>query len=363
MEKQEEIEFENPIKKVKDVEKEREKILSSVSSFSSDNINSKVALILNNFPDTRDSDFKLQIKYWEIFQPDLVNGKTIHLDNYPKLERLNTIVRARAFIQNTCGLFEASPEVKEHRGLLADDEKEKIKKEKPDYPVISIFADESGKNDKTLIVGSIWFLHESSANELIQRIFTWRNTNDIKNEFHFRNINDKNLQTYKKLVEILIAHSSAVGFRAITVERAGISHVQDAFIKLYSQLILKGIEFENKSGRAKLPRYIQFIKDKEEDGFDKLLLSEVRERLESSSKLHFNGELLIDFLRADDSKQQPFLQLADLFASSINRIYNQVGNSFSAKDDFAQYFLNAFGVTMNLSQVYKESDISFHISL
>jgi hypothetical protein len=360
---QEKINFEEPQKKVRDIEKERGKILDSVARFASENITSRVSLILNNFPDTRDSDIRLQIKYWEMFQPDLFNGTVIDVEDYPKLEHLSTITRARAFIQNTCGLFEASPDVQEQRGVLANEEKEKIRREKPDYPAITVYADESGKNDKTLIVGSVWLLNEKISYEFYQQFFAWKQQQGIRGEFHFRNITERNIDSYKQLVDMLNAKSGAMGFRAITVERAGISNVQDAFIRLYSQLLLRGIEFENETGRARLPRYIQFVKDKEEDGYDKLLLAEVRDRLISHSQSRFSGNLHVDFLRAEDSVQHPYLQLSDLLASSINRIYNQPGSGNNPKDEFATFFLNSFGITMNLTKLISDTDLSYHISL
>lgn len=322
----------------RDIEKERQRILSAVSSFSSENVNARVALVLNNFPQTRDSDIGLQIKYWELFQPELLNGRSITLEDYSKITRLPTIARARAFIQNTCGLFRASPEVREQRGKLEEEEKEKLKKGKPDYPAMTIFADESGKNERTLIVGSVWFLDALTANELINEIFAWRHESSIKGEFHFTNINDGNIRHYKHLVNLLNAKSSAIGLKVITVERSGISNVQDAFIRLYAHLLLKGIENEESSGRAKLPRYIQFMKDKEEEGYDKLMLSEIESRLKTASESHFQNKLYIDFLRAEKSEDHPFLQVADLFASSINRIYNQPGTTNTAKDEIRPLF-------------------------
>jgi hypothetical protein len=184
MEKKEKPDFEKPLKSARDKEKDRDRILSSVSSFSSENMNSRVALLLNNYPWTRDSDFELQKKYWETFQPELLNGETVHFDNYHKLASLTSIARARAFIQNTCGLFEASLLVRAQRGMLEEEEKAKIKQEKPDYPAITVYADESGKNEKILIVGSVWVLNATTSNELMRDIFAWRRDTNIKSEFH-----------------------------------------------------------------------------------------------------------------------------------------------------------------------------------
>ena len=61
-----------------------------------------------------------------------------------------------ATIQNVCGLFQPSAEVAVYRRLLRDETKKKVGEDKPGPPVLSVHADESGKNQRYLVVGSVW---------------------------------------------------------------------------------------------------------------------------------------------------------------------------------------------------------------
>jgi hypothetical protein len=59
------------------IEKERQEILEGVSSYKTDTIRDRVAWTLNHFPETRDSDITLQLKYWETFESDIFKGGLI----------------------------------------------------------------------------------------------------------------------------------------------------------------------------------------------------------------------------------------------------------------------------------------------
>ena len=63
-----------------------------------------------------------------------------------KLTPLTTLTRARAKIQNEYKLFVATPEVREKRGKLSEEEKQKAIQDKPNYPIFTVYMDDSGKN-------------------------------------------------------------------------------------------------------------------------------------------------------------------------------------------------------------------------
>ncbi len=144
----------NPKEKNEEIiEKERQEILESVSSYKTDTIRDRVAWILNHFPESRDSDITLQLKFWETFEPHIFKGSSINPNDLYELTRLTSITRARQTIQNDYNLFLASPEVRERRGTMSEEEKEKIISSKPSYPIFTVYMDDSGKNAKHLIIG------------------------------------------------------------------------------------------------------------------------------------------------------------------------------------------------------------------
>jgi len=97
------------------IEKEKKELLASLAGGNFTTQKTKVAAILNLYPESRNSDITLALKYWETFQPEIHNTLGILPKDLFRLERLHYIVRARAKIQNEYGLFPADAKVRNHR--------------------------------------------------------------------------------------------------------------------------------------------------------------------------------------------------------------------------------------------------------
>lgn len=152
------------------------------------NITLKVANILNRYPDTRNSDIELQIRYWQTYEG--VTGDRIGLKRMTKLTKLTSISRARATIQNEYKLFVADEEVRKRRKALGDEEKEIQILNKPVYSKINIFADETGKDENYVIVGGVWLLDEQLMAKIMRDSINWSNQKSkqgikVPEEFHF----------------------------------------------------------------------------------------------------------------------------------------------------------------------------------
>ncbi len=342
---------------------EEEDILNSVADARTDTILHRVAWILNHFSETRNSDITCQLKYWSSFESEMYNEDYITSDDLYRLTKLTSISRARARIQNTHKLFLASPDVRKRRGVLEDEEKDKAIQQRPNYPVYAIYADESGKTADHMIVGSMWILNGIDTKNLYNSITEWREITGFKGELHFQNINDGNIDYYRQVLSILKNKSSAISFKALSLERKGIANKDDALVLMYYYLLIEGVDHENKSGRAPLPRSIQLWKDAEEPGADRLMLRQLQERLEYAGKIKFQDKLIVDDMRAVDSKKLNLIQLADLFTGSINRVLNATGDVKKAKDRFAMDFLIEFGLNKKLEQFNEIGDCAFYAHL
>jgi hypothetical protein len=132
---------------------------------------------------------------------------------------------------------------------------------------------------------------------------------------------------------------------------------------LYYLLLTEGVEHENKTSRAPLPRALSLWKDQEESSRDKLFLAELRDRLKQAAVTRFRDELEIDQLEVVDSASDPFIQLADLFTSSLNRTLNGDPNKVGAKDKFANYFLERIGMSREHEKPLRDEDVVAHIRL
>ena len=75
------------------LEAEKAATVRAVASAKFDTIQERVAWVLNHFPDTRNSDIALQLKYWERFEPDLYDGRAVEPKDMFKLTRLTSLQR------------------------------------------------------------------------------------------------------------------------------------------------------------------------------------------------------------------------------------------------------------------------------
>ena len=344
------------------LEAQREKVLLSVNSATLDTIQQRVAWVLNHYPEGRDSDISLQLRYWEHFEPDY-NGEWIKAEDLYRFARLPSLRRARAKIQNEYRLFLASPEVQKHRGKLDEAEKERAAEQRPAYPIFAVYADESGKTDDNLVVGSVWFLHGPETASLITEIADWRSRRSFDGELHFKSITKAKLPVYRELADLVAARSNTVSFKAISAPRAGVGNIQSALVELYYLLLVNGVQHESDTERGPLPRRLQLWKDAEEPGFDSLLLGNIRDRLAQAGQSRFNGQLEPDEFEAVPSSELDLVQVADLFTSSVSRVLNATGSRSHPKDEFADYFLALLGMPSGPSNQIEDKDITYHISL
>ncbi|WP_339144850.1 DUF3800 domain-containing protein [Pseudoalteromonas galatheae] len=342
-------EEEKAAKKLEKLEKKRQQLLNDLSNCNLNTLEQRVAWLLNHKPETRNSDVTLQVEYWKAFESDLVGGSYIDLNNYKQATRLPSIARSRAHIQNDHNLFLASEEIRKRRGKLEEDKRsDVIVRDKPSKSY-SVFADESGKTDTYLIVGSLWILNGIGTRKLIEAITKFKHEKNLNSEFHFKRIDKNNLQLHLEFLRLLKEHSSTFSFKALHVERKGIKNVDQALNQLFFNLLCLGVEHENSTGRAPLPRSLSFDKDMASEGPDKLMLADIKEKLRIHSATKYNDDLYLDEFRSVDSKDLHFMQIADLFTSSINRTINTAGDG--PKDIFAKAFLLEFGMTSSSNSI------------
>lgn len=345
------------------LECEKEELLARVGSSEISSMRHRVAWLLNRFPHTRNSDIALMIKYWEVFDKDVFKGTYVAVKDLYKLTRLTSIARARARIQNQYRLFLADHEIQERRGTLEEDERERAI-EVPDYPVYAVYLDESGKTSHYLIVGSLWFLTSGTESlDLFLASRQLRETRNFSGEFHFAEMKKDDVPIYKELIDLFLTRGGTISFKFITVPRYGIKNIQTALGDLYYHLLMKGIDHENSTGRAPLPRILQAWKDLEEAGADKLLMANLADRMKQSAASVYENKLVVEEFVATDSKKSIFLQVADIMASSVNRIRCRSGEARNHKDELADYLVERLGISPTHDLDICVGDLAAHIEL
>lgn len=355
----------NDQEKLEKREDERKILLEHISSATTNTLRDKVAWILNHHPETRNSDVSLTLKFWETFESDIYNGQVIKPDDLYKLTRQTSIARERARIQNIYQLFQADSEIRERRGKLSEEEKEKAVEDKPKgWPTLVAYMDESGKNANQLIVGSMWFLGGGyPILNLHKKLMEYKKQANYEREFHFSAMGRSDLPIYKGMMNLFLKETPAVSFKIVSVPTSGIGDKQKALQDLFYHLLIRGVESENETRRAVLPRILQVWKDAEEEGADRLLMADLDDRLKQAANSRFNKELFVDEIRCVSSDKNIFMQVADLLTSSANRVLNHSGSQRNHKDEFAEFFLDAIGVGTTFSPNEQVGDIVAHITL
>jgi hypothetical protein len=323
--------------------KDKANFLEKLAAGDINHVQTRVAWILNRYPSARDSDVTLQVQYWRTFNRNLLSGpNTVTLENLYRLTRLTDIARARAKIQNEYHLFLASEGVRRRRIAKEGEERERQIDDQPPLSTLTVYSDESGKTDTHLIVGSVWFLSGEDLGNVTIALDEWREIIGFKDELHFTKINERNVDRYLNVINILDTFAATISFRAITIERRGHADISRVLDDLLLHLLVRGVKHEHDSGRAPLPRSISVFKDAEEEFRDKLAVENLTLDLKNASKSQFDGKLHVSLVSAIDSKVLIPIQLADLFIGSLNRRLNGKEDGTHAKDKFARAFLERF---------------------
>jgi len=353
--------------KAAQLDQERQSLLAVVAASRPDTLVHKVGWILNNYPDSRNSDITLQLRYWETFCSDQYGGGAITPDDLYRLPRLTSLTRARARVQNTLKMFLADAEVRKHRGTLSEEEREEaVAARHAAAPVYAIYVDESGKTQANLLVGGLWILQGPETFRIAMKLIEWRDATGFRDELHFTEVDEQSLSPFKQAVDIVVENASALSLKYVAVPRAGAGPVRDLVPKLIYHLVVRGILHEHESDRAPLPRNLQLWKDAEEPGYDRIVLAELGDRLRNAAAGQFNGQLVIDILEAADSKDNDLLQVADLFTASINRIINPPDprpRNPGPKDELARYVVSRTGVSLEAESQDQYEDLAVRINL
>ena len=348
--------FEENNSKEERVEKEKQELLNRVVSGQIENIRDRVAYILNYSNEARNSDIELAWLYWETFEREKFSGSMISKEQMKEIARIPSLSRIRAKIQNEYKLFQADDTVKRFRGMLKEDKRIEAIEDKPrGIGQYSVYIDETGKNQEYLSVGSLWILKFNviTITSATIELKKWIKEKQIDFEFHFKELTKNRLPLYKEFFVKFLTMFPETGFKLIVLNNKGFSDKAKAITDLTYHLISKGIEHENSTGRAPLPRVLQVWIDEEEKGSDQLKIENIKERLKSQK---MDGLYLGDF-EAVSSKGSFYVQIVDLFTASINRKLHSSTDTH-IKDEFANFVLNV--LRFDINQINKQNtDIDY----
>ena len=343
------------------------------------NVIDKTAYVLWQDADTRNSDILLSLRLYEIFYPDFVKNRKIEFKDFWNIPKMYDIQRNRADIQNTEGLFPAVDEVRIKRKKKESEfhsyyseEKTKHYNTLPDY---YLYLDESGKTDQYFILGGLLIngglnndSQEFRFNNLKKELNSKYHLN-IK-EFKFTDINSRNIKLYKDLIDISFAEGIPMTFVSIIVENKGLKRKTDKNktndlleLLLNDKLVSLIVRATCSSPYASSKAKVNVTIDKDSSGYDMVEKEKIRQKLNKQFQNQFEHFITIDKFNNIDSKENIFVQLSDLYVSSINNIFSQKNiDSVTAKckKEFAEYLLQHVGLQNITTEISKpEAKIKF----
>lgn len=327
-------------------QREIEAIKAAIASCSYVTKRDRVAGLLNMFPESRDSDVALTIRYWETFQSDIYTpGAELDPKRLFKLERLTTVARLRAKIQNEYGLFPASDGVRRKRRQKEEDVRDEMVSDAPNSRLISIVADEAGKQDEFVLVGSVWFLNAMKSAMFQHKVNLLRESLGIKNEFHFSRSGKQDVENYKAFVDLVREERDFISFKTIAAPRRGTSrNIEEVLSDLYCLLVLKGFDHEVDSRRVELPRRLQLAID--EGGITPVGCEMLSQHLSTFLDRKYRTDVTFAGVEIINSKKSAAVQLADMITGVVNRKLNYRGER-SHKDDLADYVVEQLDLKLS----------------
>lgn len=336
----------DPIKLAK-IEKEKKELLAALAGGDFSTQRTKVASVLNLFPDTRNSDITLALKYWETFQPEIYNPVGIKPTDLFKLERLHYIVRARAKIQNEYGLFQADEKIRHHRKQQEEVMHDAVLEDIKPKRVVQVFADETGKTQNFVIVAAVWVLSGRAVFTVSEAIKKWKERSVwATREIHFSKFGKMDFEPLKEYLGVVHQNREFLSFKVIAVEKSRTARkIEEVVAKLHEHMLIRGAEHEIQQGRMDLPREVGVTLD-EEQSLDPFSLSEMKRKIDEEFTRSYNGDLVIETIQTVSSRTSALVQLADLIAGAVNRRLNSSGEK-NYKDEMADWVIQTLDLSLS----------------
>jgi hypothetical protein len=337
---------------------QRDKLISNLATGNFNSLKDRVAFILNHYPETRDSNITLAIRYYEVFHPEDVKDGCMELESFYRLPKMYDMQRVRAIVQNDYGLFLASEPVRQRRMQLAEDARQEYgNRDRDVLPTLSVFSDESGKDRDYVVLGTIWFLNANRMLELSNALSSWRQqTPGCPEEFKFSELTYGVLPLARDFFNLALNQTDTVGFKAVALRSGNTQSKHDEVVyRLYYETVMRGIQFETSRNRVGLPRIVFLTKD-EDPSSDALWCAETERKLAADCRRVFEGVEIASMSTLDSRQHEP-LQLADLFSGSVSRVLNRASTGTrNQKDEFAEYVCRTLSIDSATLEVNPGTD-------
>jgi hypothetical protein len=324
-----------------ELQQERERMLADVAESRLGATEQRVAYLLQRFPETRESDIALCIRYWRRFQADVLEKwRPLELEVLFELDKLETIGRIRRHIQHTLHLFRGMEETTQYRDFFQKELHEYLASHRGAMPEVRFYLDETGNEGDKAYTGVAglciinWQQYEKHHAALAQ----WRREQNWPETIHFSETGSDRIDRAVGLLGELTKRRSGLLFLGYALGSRGRTH-EDLF-SLFIQLVIDSLNHLKRNGSLDEPRSLRVMKEAD-PGFDNLFLIKMHKQLSDLIAMEFPGQIIVQPIEAVTKGREVFLECADLIAGGMQRRALMKGHN--PKDKLAEAVFNVTG--------------------
>lgn len=299
----------------------------------------RVAYILHHFPETRDSDTALCIRYWKKFQADVIaQTQPLVLEVLFGLDRIETLGRIRRFIQNQLRLFRGLNETRKDRDAMQIEFHEYLAARQQSLPEVRFYLDETGGDLTYTGIAGICVINWKQFEIHCAALEQWRSRQGWPETIHFCDTGDSKVDRAVSLLHQLQKRRAGVLFLGYAVNSRGRTDRDQ--LTLFVQLVLDSLRYLRSQGCLSEPRSVRVIKEAQ-TGFDNVYLRPLTQQLGEAVALEFPGVLHVLPVEPVPKGRTVLLECADVIAGGMQRRALHRGRN--PKDRLAEAVINVTG--------------------
>jgi hypothetical protein len=320
----------------------RREILADVADSRLAKSEQRVAHILHKFPDTRDSDIALSIRYWRLFQPEVIERwKTLDFEILFELDKIETLGRLRRMLQNDLRLFRGIEDSRAARESIQTEFYQYFAAHQDSLPEIRFYLDETGaEGDKPYRgVGGLCVINWKQFEKHHAALEKWRSELASPETIRFTDTGANKVDTAVSLLHQLRNRRAGVLFLGYALSSRGRPN-EDIFT-LFVHLVIDSLKHLRDHGCPIKDRSIRVIKEAS-SGFDEVYLKHMTRHLQDLVAMEFPGEMSVLSVEALPKGRTVLLECADLIAGGMQR--RALGKGRNPKDLLAEAIINVTGI-------------------
>lgn len=319
----------------------RQKMLADIANSYLSSREQRVAHILQRFPETRDSDTALCIRYWNMFQADVLERwRPLELEVLFELDRIETIGRVRRMIQNDLRLFRGVEDTRRAREAMQAEFHEYIAAHRDSLPEVRFYLDETGNEGEKAYMGiaGVCIINWKQFEKHHAALEQWRSNRGWPETIHFSETGADKVDRAVSLLQQLQSRRSGVLFLGYSLASRG--RTSNDLLSLFIQLVVDSLKHLRECGCLTENRSVRVIKEAD-PGFDSFYLRKMTKELDEMVALEFPGELTVLPVEAVTKGRTVLLECADLIAGGMQR--RALFKGRNPKDRLAEAVINVTG--------------------